>query len=182
MREVVLFIAMSLDGFIADETGGVDWLRGQDPAAEDPDLYTPFIQDVDTVVMGWNTYHQIVTELSPESWVYEGLTSYIITHRSVPPAPGRIFTDRDPREVVETLRRSEGKRIWICGGGALVRQMVEADLIDAYEISVIPVVLGGGVRLFPTGMGKLPLELRGTAGGNGIQLLRYVRKREKIRD
>ena len=67
MREVVLFIAMSLDGYIADEQGGVEWLRGQDPGAADPDSYADFIRDVDTVVMGWNTYHQIMTELSPEA-------------------------------------------------------------------------------------------------------------------
>ena len=47
MREVVLFIAMSLDGYIADEQGGVEWLRGQDPGAADPDSYADFIRDVD---------------------------------------------------------------------------------------------------------------------------------------
>ena len=80
MRKVVLFIAMSLDGYIADSEGGVGWLKGQDEDEGDGDVYTSFLRDVDTVIMGWNTYHQVVTELSPSEWVYAGLTSCIITH------------------------------------------------------------------------------------------------------
>ena len=63
--KVVLFIAMSLDGYIADQYGNVDWLAGEEPDRNDMESYDTFIQDIDTVVMGWNTYHQIVTELSP---------------------------------------------------------------------------------------------------------------------
>lgn len=67
MKKINLFIAMSLDGYIADEKGGVDWLGGQnndqDIGNDDMDSYSDFINDIDTVIMGWNTYHQIVTEL-----------------------------------------------------------------------------------------------------------------------
>ena len=80
MREISLFIAMSLDGYIADSRGGVDWLTGQKEDGEMIDTYSLFIRDVDTVLMGWNTYHQIVTELSPEQWIYEGLKTYVFTH------------------------------------------------------------------------------------------------------
>ena len=57
MRRVVLFIAMSLDGYIADETGGVEWLTGQGEDAESADSYGTFEKSVDTVIMGWRTYH-----------------------------------------------------------------------------------------------------------------------------
>ena len=80
MRKVILFIAMSLDGYIANQNGGVDWLQGQDSNQETKDIYTEFIQNIDTVIMGWNTYHQIVTELSPDQWIYSSLQSYVITH------------------------------------------------------------------------------------------------------
>ena len=69
MRKISLFIAMSLDGYIADREGSVDWLRGQDNDGEDMDTYSKFAESIDTVIMGWNTYHQITTELSPEEWV-----------------------------------------------------------------------------------------------------------------
>ena len=70
MRDTTLFIAMSLDGYIADKDGKVDWLSGHTPDADDMTSYSEFIKDIDTVVMGYNTYHQIVTELSPGDWPY----------------------------------------------------------------------------------------------------------------
>lgn len=86
MRNVVLFIGISLDGFIAGCDGNVDWMSGQ--GEEDVfDSYGEFVQNVDAVVMGWNTYHQIVTELSPEEWVYRGMDSYVITHRKMKTDP-----------------------------------------------------------------------------------------------
>ena len=73
MRQTVLYIAMSLDGYIADRNGGVEWLTGQDGGADAGDSYTEFTKEIDTVVMGWNTYHQVTTELAPGEWVYEEL-------------------------------------------------------------------------------------------------------------
>ena len=58
MRKTILYIAMSLDGYIADENGGVAWLAGQDAGEENADTYSEFIKRIDTVVMGWNTYAQ----------------------------------------------------------------------------------------------------------------------------
>ena len=66
MRKVSLFIAMSLDGYIADNKGGVDWLEGQGDNNENMDSYSEFVKNIDTVVMGWNTYYQVATELSPK--------------------------------------------------------------------------------------------------------------------
>lgn len=84
MREVDLFIAMSLDGYIADRTGGVSWLCGHDGSEEQGDGYDRFITCVDTVLMGANTYRQITEELSPDAWPYDGLTTYVVTHRELP--------------------------------------------------------------------------------------------------
>lgn len=67
MRKVSLFIAMSLDGFIADSNGNVDWLKGHDDDNNDIDTYSEFVKDIDTILMGGNTYHQIITDLSPNN-------------------------------------------------------------------------------------------------------------------
>lgn len=66
MRKVILYIARSLDGFIADRNGRVGWLTGQDAGVESADSFPEFVNGVDTVIMGWRTCHQIVTDLSPE--------------------------------------------------------------------------------------------------------------------
>lgn len=104
MRETVLYIGMSLDGYIADCDGGVGWMGGQDPTDESAGSYPEFLHTVDTVMMGRNTYHQIVTELSPEEWVYAGLRSYVITHRPQPDADGIIFTNESPGALVDRLK------------------------------------------------------------------------------
>ncbi len=176
MREISLFIAMSLDGYIADSRGGVDWLTGQKEDGEMIDTYSLFIRDVDTVLMGWNTYHQIVTELSPEQWIYEGLNTYVFTHSEHLSSDEICFTDRKPEELLEELRQQEGKKIWICGGANLVGQLTEKGLIDEYYISVIPTLLGSGIRLFEGKGGEQKLELVSTQNYNGIVDLVYKRR------
>ena len=104
---------MSLDGYIADEKGGVDWLGGQnndqDFGNDDMDSYSDFISDIDTVIMGWNTYHQIVTELSPNKWIYDHLTTYVITHHKIASSKNKIFTEENPVELLRKLRLEKGK-------------------------------------------------------------------------
>lgn len=176
MRRVALFIAMSLDGYIADSEGGVDWLKGQDEDGEDMDVYSDFVKGVDTVVMGWNTYHQIVTELSPSEWIYADLSSYVITHRTAASTEEITFSGEDPCDLVKRLAKEEGKDIWICGGAEIIRQLMREDLIDIYYISVIPVILGKGIRLFGSLDWKINLRLRETQSYNGITDLVYERK------
>lgn len=120
MRKIILFVAMSLDRYIADRYGNVDWLIGQDINGEVIDSYSDFIKVIDTVIMGWNTYHQIITELSPDEWVYAGLTSYVTTHNVLPSQRDIIFTDKTPNDLVAELKNTDGKEIWICGGANIV--------------------------------------------------------------
>lgn len=176
MRKVVLFIAMSIDGYIADKNGSVDWLNGQDSKEDTIDTYSIFIKEIDTVMMGWNTYYQITTQLSPTEWVYSNLTTYVITHKKQCSTNEIIFTEKDPNDMIKELKRKEGKNIWICGGANLVQQLVKANLIDEYYISVIPTILGSGIRLFDTTPDEIKLKLVSTQKYNGIVELIYSRR------
>ena len=177
MREVVLFLAMSLDGYLADPQGKVDWISGQEAdCPEDQDSYTEFVKGIDTVILGWRTYEQIVTELSPGEWVYAGLLSYVITHRQIPAQEEIIFTDTDPCRLVRELKEKQGKNIWICGGAQVIRQLMREDLIDVYHLSVIPAILGKGIRLFPELENERKLKLTKTSTSNGITELIYTRR------
>lgn len=174
MRQAILYIAMSLDGYIADMHGGVGWL----PAVEDApaaDSYDAFVRSVDTVVMGWNTYCQLVTELSPGTWVYADLTSYVITHRSCDDREGIRFTDRSPCELLSALRKEKGRDIWICGGASLAQQLMKENLIDVYRVSVIPVILGNGIRLFGELEQSIPLCPLAAENRGGFTELIYAR-------
>lgn len=168
-----MYIAMSLDGYIADKYGRVDWLSGHGDG-ENVDTYSEFIKDVDTVVMGWNTYNQITTELSPNEWVYEQLTSYIITHRALPSTDNIKFVSDDPCGIVKRLKEENGKTIWICGGGNIIQPLMQDGLIDEYHISVIPTILGSGIRLFGEIPNEVKLKLVRTQVCNGITELVYV--------
>lgn len=176
MRKIILYVAASLDGYMADSQKSVNWIKGQDDTVEIQDTFTPFFASVDTVIMGRTTYEQIVTELSPEKWPYSGAMTYVLTHRPMADAEGRPITDAEgirftsgnPCQLVNELRHRAGKNIWICGGADIISQLLKADLIDVFHIATIPVILGGGVRLFAETDGMMNLRLTNTVNYNGI--------------
>ena len=176
MRNIILYIAMSLDGYIADENGGVDWLSGQDPEDKSDSSYPEFVQSIDTVIMGWETYHQVITELSPSEWVYEELMTYVITHREEASSEKIRFIHESPSALIRNLKEMDGKDIWICGGASIAQQLMRDGLIDRFYISVIPVLLGAGVRLFAELPEKMELRLVETKSYNGIVELRYEKR------
>ncbi len=175
MRKIRLFIAMSLDGYIADSKGSVDWLEGQGSDDENIDVYSEFVKDIDTVLMGWNTYHQVVTELSLQEWVYDEFTTYVVTHRERPSSEKIRFVNINPVDLVKGLREENGKDIWICGGANLIRQLVNENLIDYYYITVISTLLGSGIRLFENAEREIKLRLLKTQSYNGMTDLIYIR-------
>ena len=171
MRKVILYIAMSLDGFIASKDGKVNWLHGQNDDEENIDTYSSFIKDVDTVIMGWNTYYQVKNELSPDNWVYDSLTSYIITHRKLDSTNNINFVQKNSSELVKDLKQKNGKSIWICGGAKIIQPLIQDNLI-----SVIPTILGDGIKLFEPVSNELKLKLKSTQSYNGITELIYTRR------
>lgn len=176
MIKVTLFIAMSLDGFIVDIDGKVDWLQGQDPGADDMVSYETFIKDIDTVVMGWTTYDQIVTELSPGKWIYEDMASYVLTHRHMPSSPNVKFVNKDVCALVRELKAADGRGIWICGGASIIQPLIQEGLIDRFHISIIPTLLGKGIRLFNSPDAKVKLKLISSQSYNGITDVIYEQR------
>ena len=180
MRKVILYIAMSLDGYIADSGGGVGWLSEYGGSAGD-DGYQEFAAEVDTVVMGMNTYRQITTELSPDEWPYGGMRCFVMTHSPAAAPQGEaVFTDLPPSELVRRLRKIGGRDIWICGGAETAQALISEDLVDVYRITVVPVILGAGLRLFGGDSGTVPLRLAGVRRSGGLTELTYERQAEVV--
>ena len=176
MRKISLFIAMSLDGYIADSQGSVDWLTGHGNNEENIDSYVDFSKNIDTILMGWNTYHQIVTELSSDKWVYDSFTTYVFTHKKIPSSEKICFTCEHPSALVKDLLKENGKDSWICGGANLIQQLVKDNLIDRYYITVIPTLLGSGIRLFEGNAHEIKLKLIRTQTYNGMTDLIYEKR------
>lgn len=176
VKKVSLFIAMSLDGYIADSKGGVSWLTGQGDDSENIDSYSEFVKDIDTILMGRNTYHQLITELSPDVWVYDDFITYVITHEENVSSDKIIFANENPGDLIKKLKEQGGKGIWVCGGADIVQQLVTENLIDIYYITVIPTILGSGIRLFENGKNEIKLKLLRTQNYNGMIDLIYTRR------
>ena len=184
MRRIVLYLGMSLDGFAADRAGGVDWMEGQDPSDRREGSYDQFIQTVDTVWMGRTTYDQVTQQLSPGVWPYEGLETYVFTHR---PAPGVVvpagvrFTDAPLDRLARELRTRPGRDIWLCGGADLARQALALDLVDQLRLTILPVLLGGGAPLFGPLDAPKKLALEQIEEQNGMVECVYRRREEWAR-
>ena len=168
-----VYIAMSVDGFIADTSGGVDWLNPYFSAEID---FDGFISTIGVTVMGRRTFDQARARGDFKKW--RGRT-IVMTHRPIDDAPEGIETySGDVSELAAGLRAElepEQKDIWLMGGGESIRPFNEAGLVDRWELGVIPILLGGGVPLFaaggPTGIDLNLTHTRTLA--NGIVELRY---------
>ena len=176
MKKVILYIAMSLDGYIADSTGGVAWLNGDGSEPENFGSYPEFEKTIDTVILGYKTYHQIVTELSPDVWAYKGKQSFVITHNNTPSTPEITFTDKSLEDLITELKVHDGKNIWICGGATIANQLINLDLIDTFTVSIIPTILGDGTPLFNKHNIEHKLKFISTRSYNGITDLVYEKR------
>jgi dihydrofolate reductase len=141
MRRVRLSMAMSLDGYIAGPNGEKDWI------VMDPDIDFGALMDTfDTVLLGRKTYeatHQQGGGRMP------GMQSFVFSRTLRQEDCAGVILSSHPAETVAELREAPGKDIWLFGGGELFRSMLDQQLVDAVELPVIPVLLGGGVPLLP---------------------------------
>ena len=170
MGTITYYVAASVDGYIADAEGGVDWL----PQGEPEDYgYTEFYAGVDALVMGRRTYDQV---LEFGQWPYAGKPTYVFTGH--PPLDNpydvRFVSDTEPAEFVRTTAAGYSGTVWLVGGGNLADQFRSAGLIDEYLVHVIPVILGRGIPLFGGDAPPTRLELfESKSYAGGVLLLRY---------
>ena len=144
MGKITYYVAASIDGYIADADGGVDWLPQGDPQDYG---YTEFYGGVEALVMGRRTYDQV---LEFGQWPYSGKTTYVFTSHAPAENPYgvRFVSDTEPEEFIRTTASEYSGTIWLVGGGNLAEQFRRAGLIDEYLVHVIPVILGRGIPLF----------------------------------
>lgn len=155
-RKVVLYIAMSLDGYISKPNDDLGFLTLVEKEGEDYG-YTRFIETIDTVILGRKTYDKVMT--MGIDFPHADKDVYVIT-RTVRQDIGKLkFYTGNLISLIDKLKSVPGKNIYCDGGAETVNELMKDDLIDEFIISVIPVFLGSGTRLFKDDRPELNLEL-----------------------
>lgn len=155
MRKVVVYIAASLDGFIAAPGDDLSFLNMVQSQNEDYG-YSDFMQTVSTVIMGRRTYEWLMKQV-PE-FPHANLESYIISANSTSVGKEKYYSG-NVTELINTLRSQPGKNIFVDGGSVLINSLLKEHCIDQIIVSVIPVLLGNGIRLFESGNPMSMLQL-----------------------
>ena len=177
MRRLSVFIAMSLDGYIAKPNDDLSFLKLVEKEGEDYG-YARFTATIDTILLGRKTYDWVAKEIGTSHYDNGERDVYVMT-RTERPAVGRTtFYTGNLAELVSKLKSKEGKNIYCDGGAQIINELLQNDLIDEWIISVIPILVGNGTRLFKDGRPEQELELLTTQTfDTGLTQLHYRRKR-----
>jgi dihydrofolate reductase len=168
VRRLRYQVAASLDGFIAGPNGEFDWIP-MDPAIDFDALWAAY----DTVIMGRKTF-----EASGALATGRPGVEVVVYSTTLDPAAHRKVTvvASDPVAHVRALKARAGRDIWLFGGGALFRTLLDGGVVDTVEPAVCPILLGGGIPLLPTpaAQTKLSLARHTVYPASGIVLLEYA--------
>jgi dihydrofolate reductase len=174
MRNVILGVGMSLDGYIARPDGTLDFLI----MPKDYSMET-FASTTDTAVMGRKTL-EAGLKMSGGTLPQTSQAMYVFSN-SQPPGErnGVTFVNQRPAAFIAELREKRGKDIWLMGGGELTRAFLQADLVDSLYLGIVPILLGDGIPLFPAGFPQRDFRLvENKTYSKGLLSLRYKRSRE----
>ena len=172
-RKIILNLAISIDGYIASEDGGFDWIIGDGDDKLDTEKkwdYDEFLNGVDVVVMGKNCYDQNFYNEFSDKKVYVATLQKLQDHDNIQ------FINGDICKVIEEERKKDGKDIFLFGGGGLVDNFIKNDIIDEYIIGIIPTILGKGRPLFLGNNPKIDLHLDQYIMDKGVVILRYSKR------
>ncbi len=172
MRELVVYIAMSVDGFIAGNNDDLSFLQQVEQEGEDYG-YADFIQTIDTVIIGRRTYDTVL-QLT-DQFPHADKTCYIISSKAQEPKGKLHFYSGDLKALVTELKNEQSDKHIFCDGGAsIVQQLLRLQLVDRLIVSIIPVVLGDGIHLFGDNTAQQQLTLISSkAYPKGLVQLQY---------
>lgn len=177
MRSVSLFIATSLDGYIAKPNDDLSFLKIVEKEGEDYG-YAAFAANIDTIILGRKTYDYVLKEIGNSHYDNGARDVYVITRTERPVAGRTRFYTGDLTELVQRLKSETGKNIYCDGGAEVINELLNNDLVDELIVSIIPILVGNGTRLFKDGRPEQALELVQTKTfETGLVQLQYRRKR-----
>lgn len=157
-RKVILYIAMSLDGYIAKEDGDISFLSVVESKGEDYG-YNDFIQNIDTVIMGRKTYDTVLG--FGIEFPHAERRCYVLSKTRTGSDENVIYYNGELKDLLADLKSEEdGLNIFCDGGAEVVNELMNLNAIDQFVISIIPIFLGNGIRLFKDGRPENYLQLK----------------------
>ena len=177
MRKISLFIATSLDGYIAKPNDDLSFLKLVEKEGEDYG-YEQFTDTIDTLIIGRKTYDYVIKEIGSSHYDNGQRDVYVITRTQRPSVGRTTFYTGSLTDLVKQLKSENGKNIYCDGGAEVINELLKNDLIDEFIISIIPVLLGNGTRLFKDGRPEQLLEfVTAKTFDTGLIQLHYKRKK-----
>jgi len=177
MRTLSLFIAMSLDGYIAKPNDDLSFLKLVEKEGEDYG-YAEFTANIDTIILGRKTYDWVLKEIGTSHYDNGDRDVYVITRKERPSVGRTSFYTGNLNELVQQLKKGTGKNIYCDGGAEVINELLKNDLIDEFIISIIPTLVGSGTRLFKDHSPEQLLELISVKTfDTGLAQLHYKRKK-----
>ena len=158
-RKVILFSAMSLDGFIAKKNGNIDWLFDIPNMDKTDHGYNDFFKTIDTTIIGRKTYDQILRDEGNEAIIYPGKKNYVFSHKKRESTKSVEFISDDIVHFINEMKMRPGKDIWIVGGGQINSILLENNLIDILQLQVFPFLLNNGISLSDCGLDEIKFKL-----------------------
>lgn len=177
MRKLSLFIASSLDGYIAKPNDDLSFLNIVEKEGEDYG-YAAFTATIDTIILGRKTYEYVLHKTGSSFYDNGQRDVYVITRTERPGIGRTTFYTGNLTDLVHRLKSGSGKNIYCDGGAEIVNELLQQDLVDDFIISVLPILVGSGTRLFKDNRPEQLLELTGVKSyETGLIQLHYKRKR-----
>lgn len=158
MRKLSVYIATSLDGFIAKPNDDLSFLKIVEKEGEDYG-YNAFIESIDTIIIGRKTYDWVCKAIGSSHYENGKNDVYVITRTKQKSTGKTTFYTDDLSKLVQELKSKSGKNIYCDGGAEIINALLQQQLIDEIIISIIPVILGSGTRLFKEGQPEQKIEL-----------------------
>jgi dihydrofolate reductase len=184
MRTVTYGAACSLDGFIAGPDKALDWLHYSKDVT---DVMAEYFKSIDTILFGRKTWVDAQAMSAggsqPPDDAFKGIQSYVFSRTLETLSDPRVRLVRDDAtDFVRDLKKQPGRGICVMGGGELARSLFEADLIDEVGLNIHPILLGGGIPMFPTPGPRVSLKLlssRVLSGGCVLANFRVQHRRSR---
>ncbi|MDF2904194.1 MAG: dihydrofolate reductase family protein [Bacillus sp. (in: firmicutes)] len=171
-RKVVLFIAASLDGYIARENGSLDWLDAIEGQGDNG--FTEFYQTIDTMIMGKATYDHLMTLV--DEFPHSDKTCFVFSRSEKRKDQYVEFINEAVIDFTKNLKKQDGSNIWLVGGGDLLDTFIKEKLVDEIILTLSPIVLGSGIPLFKQNNPELKLVLKEQKQYGQFVQLHYLAK------